>query len=82
MQPGAPTRDGRITSVEPVGHIEGALVHRYPYALADVDALGAGRAYLNGLGVLVLFFALAAVTWAVDGRVPSLRTNERTVALL
>ncbi|MBA6438854.1 Pr6Pr family membrane protein [Streptomyces sp. GMR22] len=59
--------------------VRGALVHWYPYALADVDALGAGRAYLNGLGVLVLFFALAVVAWIVDGRVPSLRTNERTV---
>ncbi|WBU38007.1 Pr6Pr family membrane protein [Homoserinibacter sp. YIM 151385] len=56
----------------------GVFVHWYPYALADVDTLG-GRAYLNGLGVIVLFFVLGSLAFLVDRRVPSRRSPDKEV---
>jgi hypothetical protein len=51
-------------------YVHGRATGFWPYPFTDVDELGLPRALVNGLAVLVLFAALAAVARALDRRLP------------
>jgi hypothetical protein len=52
--------------------VRGPFVDFYPYPFIDVRTLGYGRVLVNIAVVGVLFYALAAVAVALDGRLPGL----------
>lgn len=54
--------------------VRGAIMHRYPYPFADVDALGYVKVLINSVWICGLYLAVAAGAVAIDER---LSRNER-----
>jgi hypothetical protein len=46
--------------------IRGAIIHSYPYGFIDAGVIGYQRTLINGIGLLVAFFAIGLILFAVS----------------